>query len=179
MSDFLKHSNWMYAFGKNMPIYPDPSKNGFFINLSGDRILSYLVSNDNLSLNNSIQISGKIKLSNDCVLNYKTESINTCESPAKMRVMLLGGYSGKFNRWFSREGVLIKNGRFTLSLDLFPKNWVSVFGKNGADYEGKFKKIVNGRTQIGLVFGGGCFYGHGIECESGSLQIEISNIKFK
>ncbi len=91
-------------------------------------------------------------------------------APESLRICLIRSMYGPYNRWFSRSGVELKRGKFSLSIPIEAGNdsfseWGSVFGKHptfdGASLKG-FKKCLKSPVEIAIIFGGGDAYGHGI-----------------
>jgi hypothetical protein len=55
---------------------------------------------------------------------------------------------------------------------------VSVFGKVGdrdATIRAAFQAALKGAGQVGLVFGGGCFFGHGVNVTGGAAKFVLIN----
>jgi hypothetical protein len=84
----------------------------------------------------------------------------------------------EWRRWWSRTGFLAlgSGGTFTFSAPLDPHLWGSVWGKD-ADYDdvslAGFYNVLNNGGRIGLVFGGGCSYGHGLYTSGGTATFTV------
>lgn len=83
-------------------------------------------------------------------------------------------------RWWSKPiaAELQNNSTVTLTVPLTPDQWQSVYGKMGnfdagtlADFQSSLKKPL----EIGLSFGGGCFFGHGVSTLNGSAKFILSD----
>jgi hypothetical protein len=59
---------------------------------------------------------------------------NTCGGAATVSLFIqrLGdtGY-GEFDRWFSKSSIILANGTGTLSTEVSPDKWISVYGRDG------------------------------------------------
>ncbi len=68
-------------------------------------------------------------------------------------------------------------GTTTIAVPLTPESWSSVNGRFGnADSEARFgfdKAILN-VTRLGLTFGGGCSFGHGINVRGGRAEFFLT-----
>ena len=83
----------------------------------------------------------------------------------------------EWNRWWSRDWY-IALGPGTVSIDapLDPAGWVNVNGQPGTstpEATAHFWRVVNQGGRLGLVFGGGCSYGHGIYVTGGEAVFTI------
>jgi hypothetical protein len=83
----------------------------------------------------------------------------------------------EFYRWFSLSGVKLEEGSVDLTVPLSPDRWGSVFGKRG-DHDGTaksgFQQALQDLGNVGFVFGGGCFYGHGVNVTGGSARFRTT-----
>jgi hypothetical protein len=98
---------------------------------------------------------------------YKLKADNVCDVPATARFYFQrAGDTGQdeFGRWWAINGFVLGTGATTLTTDLLPENWSSVYGKRGDSSDTARQAFVAALTnagRIGFTFGGGCFYGHG------------------
>jgi hypothetical protein len=81
-----------------------------------------------------------------------------------------------YDRWWSRVGFLALGGAgtFTFAAPLDPALWGGTWGYGADEHPDDFYRVlgeVNGR--IGLVFGGGCSYGHGLYTSGGTATFTI------
>lgn len=82
----------------------------------------------------------------------------------------------EWNRFWSVPGFLALGGAgtFTFSASLDPATWINVNGHPATEQPDDFYRVlgeVNGR--IGLVFGGGCSYGHGLWVSGGTAVLTV------
>lgn len=105
---------------------------------------------------------------------------NGCSSPAKVRLFLysLADRGTEWERWYAQgawqdvQTVLdyAASYPFGLTGDLTnPAAWTSVNGHPATDNPAAFEAAKAG-SQVGVVFGGGCFYGHGVGMAQGAAE---------
>jgi hypothetical protein len=110
--------------------------------------------------------------------NYEMSPDNTCIYPANARPIIDTGGDGEFDRWWSnpRTYNLTVGGTVTLTIPLRPHDWSSVFGKVGdqdATTMAGFEQALKNANHLGMTFGGGCFFGHGVNVSGGTAQFKI------
>ncbi len=114
--------------------------------------------------------------------NYNLEPGNTCVYPAHVRLYFeRRGDNGRkeFYRWWSLDPAsyqLDTGGLLTISVPLIPSAWSSVYGKRG-DYDSsvtaEFFAAMADPMEVGMTFGGGCFYGHGVNVSGGTAKFTV------
>jgi len=84
-------------------------------------------------------------------------------------------------RWWSRQAfvALAQAGTFSIDVPLTPDRWSGVSGQlaaQDATSQSWFAQIVTASVpaRAGLVFGGGCSYGHGLYVSGGSATLTVS-----
>ena len=118
------------------------------------------------------------------IFNYRLKPDNTCDYPAHARFYLQrkrddlsGRGEYEFYRWFSNEVAYeLAAGDVDLSAPLTPDQWTSVFGKKGHDNSAAtlgFVQALQDLANVGFVFGGGCFYGHGVNVSGGTARFSL------
>jgi hypothetical protein len=118
--------------------------------------------------------------------NFMFETGNTCANPAHARLSFARtGWSkgAEFYRWWANSNAYeLAPGGVTLAIPLTPSQWSSVFGKLGsqdtASLDG-FRSALKDVAQVGLVFGGGCFFGHGVSVSGGSAKFIMTNYSIR
>ena len=120
------------------------------------------------------------------VFDYRTAPNNTCDSPATVRLFLQrrgdnlsGAGAYEFYRWWSRAGVVLADGTFTLDVPLQPSLWTSVFGKSGESNPRAFAAALADLSSVGVTFGGGCFYGHGVRVLNGRATFTMKRFEIR
>jgi hypothetical protein len=86
--------------------------------------------------------------------------------------------NGVYDRWWSNpRAVTLAPGTGTVSVPLKPENWSSVNGRIGnADSETRFafERALLNVTRLGMTFGGGCSFGHGISIAGGPASFALT-----
>ncbi len=110
--------------------------------------------------------------------DYHTAANNICANPAAVRLFLQrqgDDMSGKgdyeFYRWWSNTGAVLKQGSATLTVALEPSLWTSVYGRKGDANPAAFADAMAHLGNVGVTFGGGCFYGHGVRILNGEAAV--------
>lgn len=105
---------------------------------------------------------------------------SSCNLPPSARPFLWanGNGSGNFDRWWSNpRAYALAAGGATITVPLQPEQWSSVDGKFGhtdAETRFGFEKALLNVTRLGLTFGGGCSFGHGIRISGGAARFVLS-----
>jgi hypothetical protein len=124
----------------------------------------------------TLTISFHIVTQSEVRFNYRLEASNTCSSPATVRAFLQRGdddlYAANGRFWSNPMATILSPGNFTMAIKLHPNQWTNVEGQHDrAGFEALLDKIGN----VGITFGGGCFFGHGVNVEGGSAQFIMSS----
>jgi hypothetical protein len=122
-----------------------------------------------------LTISFHIVTQGEVRFNYQLEPSNTCLSPATVRAFLQGAdddlYAANGRFWSNPAATILAPGSFTVTIRLHPDQWTNVEGQhNRAGFEALLAKI----GHVGITFGGGCFFGHGVNVEGGSARLVMS-----
>jgi hypothetical protein len=121
-----------------------------------------------------------VSSSQDPTFGYQTESINTCPTPASVRLYIERAGDEKlasqpYHRWWSYPATITRQQTITVAID--PALWTSVFGDFGtssAVAADGFQQALNNVGKVGMTFGGGCFLGHGIyKTDGGTTQVQM------
>jgi hypothetical protein len=125
-------------------------------------------------------ITFRIATQGEVKFNYRLEAANTCSSPATVRAFVqrsdddLYAANGRF--WSNPIATILAPGSFTLAIKLRPEQWTNVDGER--DQEG-FATMLHNMGHIGITFGGGCFFGHGVNVEGGSAKFVMSGFAIR
>ena len=86
--------------------------------------------------------------------------------------------NGNFDRWWSNPRTYaLAAGTATLTVPLQAEHWSSVngrFGNENAETRFGFEKALLNVTRLGVTFGGGCSFGHGIRVSGGAATFALS-----
>lgn len=121
----------------------------------------------------SISVSGKITASGG-----QFNSLDKCEGglPPTAHVYLEKDMGGEFGRWWSNpEMIVLKDGSFTLTVPIQPSSWSNVSGKMGTESPNEFADFMRQKPyRMGLTFGGGCAFGHGVRYRNGKATFTLT-----
>jgi len=194
---WMAASEWLFQFSAATPKNPTQAGEGWYFDFPADCptnpslgykpcSVNYVVTRYDGALANgkAITMTYEVDISGSPIFNYLINRNNTCGlgSPGTVRLYFQQGgdnFSGigsyEFYRWFSTP-VPLRAGPNTLSAVLDGANWISVYGKRGNDTYAAagFAAAVAKVAQIGMVFGGGCFAGHGVNVQgSGTARFTV------
>jgi hypothetical protein len=89
-----------------------------------------------------------------------------------------GNGEGPYDRWWSNpRASALAAGTATISVPLTPGFWSSVNGQFGNADSGvshAFETALLNVTRLGVTFGGGCSFGHGVNVSGGQAQFAIT-----
>jgi hypothetical protein len=88
----------------------------------------------------------------------------------------------EFFRWWSNPDhvKLVADGQLhTLTVPLIPERWSSVFGKFGSQVPSEFNTGLQNLAGVGITFGGGCFFGHGVHVTDGKARFELIDFRIQ
>ena len=87
-------------------------------------------------------------------------------------------------RWWSRQGFipLSAAGTFSIEVPLTPDRWSGVSGQLATEDASSlswFDRMVKASvpSRVGLVFGGGCSYGHGLYVSGGTATVTVTEFE--
>ncbi len=135
------------------------------------------------------QISGTLVLSitvattGNCEFKWDTETSNTCDGPPAAVRLLIWSFKNndyaEYDRWWSNPiAFTLGNGSATLVVPLTPDQWSDVyghFGNENADTLAGWNAAINNVSSLGMTFGGGCFFGHGVYVVNGTARFTINS----
>jgi len=104
----------------------------------------------------------------------------TCGIPVSVRPLIWANQNGNgdYDRWWSNQRhVLLAPGTTTLSVPLQPAAWSSVNGQLGnatPQVTFQFEKALLNVSRLGVTFGGGCSFGHGVSVIGGTATFALS-----
>jgi hypothetical protein len=90
---------------------------------------------------------------------------------------------GSYDRWWSNPRAFpLADGGATIDVPLLPEFWSSVNGRIGnvdSSTSYQFEKALLNVTRLGLTFGGGCSFGHGISVQGGAAQFRLTELAIR
>jgi hypothetical protein len=83
----------------------------------------------------------------------------------------------EYLRWWSNPStIVLAEGTQTIVVEVQPDRWSSVFGKRAdanAEASSGFLETLTVGGRIGMTFGGGCFFGHGVWVKGGTAEFHL------
>ena len=87
---------------------------------------------------------------------------------------------GEFDRWWAyADTATLAGGSFARSAPLDPSRWLSVYGVHGDAAPAAFATALANVSAIGLTFGGGCYYGHGVYTTDGAATFALTRYEIR
>ena len=119
-----------------------------------------------------MQIVYSVAVTGSPVFDYRTNPNNTCGMgyPGTVRLFIqragdnmsgAGAYQ-QYRYWAVAGFKELAPGLFTVDAPLDPAQWSDVYGALGSANPTLFAAAVANAGRIGVTFGGGCFFGHGV-----------------
>lgn len=176
-------SGWSFSFPTNaVGKCPAPPTQPPNYNISPCSHVDYVTTPYTLPITaKSITVTFSI-IANSPVYDYKTATNNTCVSPAKMRLLLEHHNDAALNnpvyRWWSNplEYTLGNTNAAVIKVLLTPDQWSDVNGQLGTTDPADFTATLLRIGAIGMTFGGGCFFSHGVYLDSGSATLTVTDM---
>lgn len=170
-------ADWDIQYSPGLPTHPTAAAQGWYFDFPIAQAVLDAVSVNYVTTPYSgvaaKQVSMTFSVSSDGPFNGNLSSDNTGSTPASVRFFLqqrgddMSG-SGKyeFYRWWADQvSYELKSGHIIMTVQLTPDQWSSVMGRAGlasADTLAGFKSALANLGHVGMTFGGGSFFGHGV-----------------
>ncbi len=162
-------SSWTLRYSSGVRL---TSPLGFMFPLSPGSV-NYFTENYSTPITQTQSLTMTVKIIGSPTFNYMLEPWNVCVSPATVRPYLERYYTKKLDatygpdnyRWWSSQAIELREGIFSLTVPFVPESWSDtggVFGQN--DITG-FSAALSSPRFVGMTFGGGCFFGHGVNVD--------------
>ena len=128
----------------------------------------------------TVAVTLRVATTGPVVFNSLDPVSASCSIPPSVRPFFWANQNGngQYDRWWSNPRAFpLASGTTTIAVPLTPESWSSVNGRFGnADSEARFgfdKALLN-VTRLGLTFGGGCSFGHGINVRGGRAEFFLT-----
>jgi hypothetical protein len=83
-------------------------------------------------------------------------------------------YTEQDGRWWAGTTALVNNaGIVVVSVPVEPSRWTNVMGIPGTQRVSQFADSMANLGHVGMTFGGGCNYGHGVQAASGTSTFTL------
>jgi len=168
--------NWTFQYSPNSSI----SGNVFtFPPADGAH---YLVKGYSGALTHGLELTYRIDVTGDPVFDWHTGPNSTGSGGGTVTLYFQrpgDGFTSEFGRWFAGDlRQELKAGTNTIvALINDPSKWGSVYGKKGNTVPADFQQSCSNVANVGMVFGGGDFAGHGLFVTNGTATFTIIDWK--
>jgi hypothetical protein len=177
---------WNIIFSPGMPLHPLalPDRPGWSFDFpTSPGSVHYVITTVNRPISGTMTARVAVVGDDYPVFNAKIDANNQGPEPANCSLYfqrrgdkLTAEYP--YHRWFSLDDFYL-SGEGVLSVPLEPSKWISVFGKNGAEAPGEFQAALRECANVGLVFGGGWFEGHGVNLTAGKARFILEDFQIQ
>lgn len=197
----LKAGNWFFWFGQNEPSLKNANPGWSFVIPVGPEDptacvgadygcpqVDYVMTLESLPITNSwLRIEAEVVVtSGNPVLWWQMDVGNTCPEPPAVHAILAPNFGSDYGRWWSNPGKIILTpgaGPITVEIPMDPEQWTSVYGQPGTASDeamAGWLSALQNPYAVGLTFGGGCFFGHGVNVVNGTgtAKFVLKNYQF-
>lgn len=128
----------------------------------------------------TVVVSLRVITTGPVVFNSLDPVTSSCNIPASVRPFFWANNNGNgaYDRWWSNpRSFPLAEGNATISVPLLPDYWSSVngqFGNADSATRYRFATAILNVSQLGLTFGGGCSFGHGINVRGGNATFQLT-----
>ncbi len=172
----MRAADWAFRYSPGMPAHPVQTKQGWAFNFPRAPGQVDMVTVPVAGVHGTaITLSGRII--HEAVYNYRQEASNTCVSPfAAARLYIeVGVNNNDYDRFWSNPlHVDLRAGAFNVTVPLNAVHWSSVYGHRSA---GRLASAMFRAKRVGVVYGGGCFFSHGVNIRSGKATFVVTKYK--
>jgi len=116
-------------------------------------------------------ITMTIEITGPGIFENRLEPENICWRVATVRLLIQrqgdDSTEDSYRWWSNPDAIVLKEGEHKLTVPLTPDRWSNVSGEKGSIASEEFYAALENVENIGLTFGGGCFFGHGVNVSAG------------
>jgi len=189
----LEADQWNILYSRGMPLHPVADPIGWHFDFPGTPgSVHYVTTQVSGYATTEINATINIEASFATIFDFHTAPDNTCDAPPSVRLffqrkgddMTASENNTEYYRWWSVPAhYVLYDGAAILKGDLTrPQDWTSVLGKRGDASPAAtalFKAAINDLANVGVTFGGGCFYGHGVFVRQGYAKFNMTAFTIK
>lgn len=131
-------------------------------------------------ISGALTVSLTVQVAGNPTFQYYTNTNNTCGDPATVRPFIWASNQSwaDGDRWWSSVAYVLAPGSVTFTVPLDPALWSGVYGEwanQDAQTLAWWAEALANISSIGLTFGGGCFFGHGVYVTGGTARFTLQN----
>lgn len=115
-------------------------------------------------ISGTLVVTLKVETTGSPVFNH-VEYNSPCPNPPTVRPLIWAHNNSLSdgNRWWSHDvAYILASGMVTMNIPIDPANFSGVLGEMATDDLKKWNSAINSVSSLGVTFGGGCNYGHGV-----------------
>jgi hypothetical protein len=184
-----KPEAWVFQFSSAVPPHPLPMDGAswYFDFPDQHGSVHYLTTSYTKAGAQTISMTFHIEIQGPVTFNGNLSADNICVAPARVRLYFQKAnddFSTDGNRWWSNpesfELDTANGSDVTLSVPITPDKWSTVYGEFGNQDEKTqawFASAVAHIAHVGMTFGGGCFFGHGVNVSGGSARFILTDFQ--
>jgi len=172
----LDATKWIFAYSHGMPDHPTQLPRGWSFDFPPQDGVHYVLTGSDLSGGASIVVTATVTMTPGAVFDWNRDG-NTCPTPAAAHLMIQrrgDDMVDEYGRWWASVPIPLIPGTLTIAVPLTADAWTDVYGRSGADNPESFRVALASGGNVGLTFGGGCFYGHGVHVSGGNATFALS-----
>lgn len=131
-----------------------------------------------ITLGASLTMSLTVSVTGSPTFNFQMESGNTGTTPANVRPYFSdkNDNGGATDRWWANPtDYTLAAGTATLTVPMTPDQWSDVNGQFGTANPAAFQHALQNVTDVGFTFGGGSFFGHGVNVSGGGATFVLNS----
>lgn len=148
--------------------------------------INYLYTTSPLAaIQGTLSVTVNIDTLGAVVFNSVEPQSASCTIPPSVRPFIWANNNGngEFDRWWSNpRAMTLAAGTQTISVPLQAEAWSSVNGKFGnadAPTRFAFERALLNVSRLGVTFGGGCSFGHGVNVRNGVATFSLTNYSIR
>lgn len=178
---------WEFFYSDGVPSHPAPEPVGWSFSFPLRDGVHYLLTSygQDMSQRNAVTIAGEIEATPGTVWEFpgRGDGSGCGQGYASTGVMIQrrdDDIVKAFGRWWATVRLPMQAGAFSVVIPLNPENWSSVYGDRGdssPEATQAFRDALVNAGNIGLTFGGGCAYGHGVWISAGSAKFVLTTFE--
>ncbi len=166
-------SSWLLRYSSGVTLSAGPS----FTFPRSPGSVNYLTESYNVPIAQSQALTMTVQIIGSPTFNYMLEPSNVCISPATVRPYLEAQVPKhcpdatytcappSARQWSNPAAIELEEGTFTLVVPFTPPLWSDAEGVFGQNDLAGFAETLAHPRYLGMTFGGGCFFGHGVNVD--------------
>jgi hypothetical protein len=126
----------------------------------------------------TLVVDGTITTTGTPVFHWDDSQGSSCSMPPRATVFFWSHNMGKgdFDHWWAFDApIILGAGAFSVAVPLDAARWSSVLGARGDQAPEAFASAIADVSAMGVTFGGGCFFGHGVYVTGGTATWALTN----